>query len=85
MDGLTTGIPAFAVGGGFAVIVAGFLVKMMADMLKRQAEVISNHVAHSTETTVLMREAIQELTVAVKELKDEQRRSKEHGAGTSRT
>ena len=77
MDGITTGIPAFAVGGGFAVIVAGFLVKMMADMLKRQAEVISNHVAHSTEILSLMRETIQELTLAVKELKDELRRGSE--------
>ena len=76
MDGITTGLPAFAVGGGFAVIVAGFLVKLMADMMKRQSEVISNHVAHSTETLALMLVAIQDLTMAMRELKDELRRGK---------
>ena len=66
---------SFAVGGGFAVIIAGVLIKFILDMLRRQGETISNHIEHSTQATMEMREAIHELVQVIRELKDELRRA----------
>ena len=82
-------ITTFAVGGGFAVVVAGILIKFVLDMLRRQGETISNHIEHSTTATIEMRDAIREqtqvsrehkdaigeLTQVIRELKDELRRA----------
>ena len=68
-------ITTFAVGGGFAVVIAGILIKFVLDMLRRQGETISNHIEHSTKATMEMREAIHELTQVIRELKDELRRT----------
>lgn len=47
------------IGGGFAVVVAGFLIKFLTDLVK-------NHLHHNTLMLAELRDAIKELTVEIR-------------------
>lgn len=55
-------------GAGFAIVVAGFLLKFFVDFARKQQEVITNHVAHSTEVLAQLVAAIDRLSDAIDRL-----------------
>lgn len=55
------------IGGGFSVVVAIALLKFVMDLVKSQQKIITNHINHSAQTMVDLKNAIQQLTEVLRE------------------
>ena len=62
-----------AAGGGFAVMVAAFLLRFFVEHVKRLERLVSNHLEHNTAALTDVANALKALTV---ELREERRNAK---------
>ena len=54
-----------AVGGGFAIGVAGVLIKFLLDRMRRLDEIVTHHLVHSTAAQDKLADSVDRLAAAV--------------------